>query len=78
MGYFSNISNMKYIIVIILLFVYSCSDPCIEEDEEECINQQSTSTTLSQTEFSTKRTINRTSRKKCRMTSEERSYCFDL
>jgi len=77
MGYFSNISNMKYIIVIILLFVYSCSNSCIEEEEEDCINQQSSSTTISQTDSFTKRTINRSSRKVCKMTSEERSYCFD-
>ena len=70
-------SNMKYIIVIILLFVYSCSDPCTEESEEDCTIQQSSSTTISQTNSSTKRTINRSSRKKCKITSEERSYCFD-
>ena len=65
------------IIVIILLFVYSCSDPCIEESEETCTNQQSNKTTISKTNTSTTRTINTASRRKCRMTSEERSYCFD-
>jgi hypothetical protein len=67
----------KHIIVIISLFVYSCSDPCIEESEETCTNQQSNKTTISQTNNSTTRTLNTASRKKCRMTSEERSYCFD-
>ena len=70
-------SNMKYIIFIISLFAYSCSDPCIEEKEEDCTNQQSSSTTISQTDSSIKRTINRSNRKKCKMTLEERSYCFD-
>ena len=70
-------SKMKYVIIIISLFVYSCSDPCVEESEETCTNQQSSSTTISQTDSSIKRTINRSSRKKCKMTSEERSYCFD-
>ena len=75
---------MKQTIVILTLFLVSCSENCIEKDNETCEDEQrqSTTHTIEKSRSHSDRTfesrsINTVSRKLCVREKEEQSYCFD-
>ena len=75
---------MKQIIIILALFLVSCSETCIDKEDEVCDDEERQSSTYILEESTSQanrsfesRSINKVSRKTCVREKEEQSYCFD-
>ena len=68
---------MKQFIPFIMFLVFSCSDPCVEEETEDCTTESNYETAEKKDNSFEYRSINTVSRKSCVRHEKNNKYCFD-